>query len=33
MYRSCSIVEGDATLECAAVPGVRVRLAELFAAQ
>ena len=32
-YRSCSIAEGDATLECAAVPGVRVRLAELFAAQ
>jgi Uma2 family endonuclease len=29
-YRSCSIVEGDATLECAAVPGVRVRLVELF---
>ena len=29
-YRSCSIAEGEAVLECAAVPGVRVRLADLF---
>jgi Uma2 family endonuclease len=32
-YRNCTTVEGDATLECAAVPGVRVRLAELFDAK
>ena len=32
-YRNCTIVEGDATLECAAVPGVRVRIAELFDAK
>ena len=32
-YRSCSTVEGDAVLECTAVPGVCVRLAELFDAR
>ena len=29
-YRSCSIAEGDIVLECTAVPGVSVRLSELF---
>ena len=29
-YRTRSIVEGDATLECAAVPGIRVALGDLF---
>jgi len=29
-YRDRSIVEGDATLECTAVPGVRVALGDLF---
>jgi Uma2 family endonuclease len=29
-YRDHSIVEGDVTLECTAVPGVRVALGELF---
>ncbi|MEQ1854579.1 MAG: Uma2 family endonuclease [Chthoniobacteraceae bacterium] len=29
-YRSRSIVEGDATVECTAVPGVRVALGDLF---
>ena len=29
-YRTRSIVEGDATLECTAVPGVRVALGDLF---
>ncbi|WP_367871032.1 Uma2 family endonuclease [Luteolibacter sp. Populi] len=30
-YRELSVAEGDAVLECAALPGVRVPLAELFA--
>ncbi len=29
-YRDQSVVEGDATLECTAVPGVRVALGDLF---
>jgi Uma2 family endonuclease len=29
-YRDQSVIEGDATLECAAVPGVRVALGDLF---
>ena len=29
-YRNRSVIEGDAMLECAAVPNVRVNLAELF---
>ena len=32
-YRNSSIVEGDTTLECAAIPGIRIRLAELLDAQ
>ena len=30
VYRDQSVVEGDATLECTAVPGVRVALGDLF---
>ena len=32
-YRDKSVVDGDTTLECAAIPAIRIRLAELFGMQ